>query len=318
MLGQTSASPLIDELVSKGGEQAASLSPSDPADPSNTLDTKSDVLSGIGGKRLLPALTARTSDPRRVASAFPVGILLYLLSVGIVATATVGVFFGIGFFFLTRTTVAIDANAGIGEHGFNTERHLSRAASNTSPTYGHSASIPIEPLIPRSGATAALPVVRAASPTERPYSTEDVPASDTKDQSFGEAAPGSDAHEASRDASPPAAQTAGSAPGSSAPSSAPEGSTRFTAVQIAELLVRGDSFLHAGDVASARLFYERAADAGDWQAAIRMGATFDPAFLGRASVRTVGDPTTAQSWYRHAIDLGAPKTDRQVESPKPK
>jgi TPR repeat protein len=83
-------------------------------------------------------------------------------------------------------------------------------------------------------------------------------------------------------------------------------------------LSRGDSFLHAGDVASARLFYERAADAGDWQAAIRMGATFDPTFLARAGVRAGGDPAQAQSWYRHALDLGAPKTDRQVEGPKTK
>ncbi|MBV8131123.1 MAG: hypothetical protein JO282_01235, partial [Alphaproteobacteria bacterium] len=97
-----------------------------------------------------------------------------------------------------------------------------------------------------------------------------------------------------------------------------EGAPRLTDVQIAEFLARGDSFLHAGDVASARLFYERAADTGDWQAAMRMGATFDPAFLGRAGVRTVGDPIKAQSWYRHALDLGAPKTDGQVESPKTK
>jgi hypothetical protein len=99
---------------------------------------------------------------------------------------------------------------------------------------------------------------------------------------------------------------------------APERAPRLSAGQITELLDRGDSFLHAGDVASARLFYERAADAGDWQAAIRMGATFDPDFLGRAGVRTVGEPTKAQSWYRHALDLGAPMTDRQAESSKTK
>jgi TPR repeat protein len=97
---------------------------------------------------------------------------------------------------------------------------------------------------------------------------------------------------------------------------APVEAPRLSAGQITELLARGDSFLHAGDVASARLFYERAADAGDWQAAIRMGATFDPAFLGRVGVRTVSDPSKAQSWYRHALDLGAPKTGRQVGSPK--
>jgi hypothetical protein len=320
MLGQTSASPLIDELAPKGGVQpeVASLSSSDPADLTNTLDASSGMPSDIGGKRLLPALVNRTSIPRRAARALPVGTLLYLLSVGIVATATVGIFFGIGFFLLAQSTEAMNENAGIGKHGSDTKTSLPRAVSTASSTYGDTASVPIEPQIPRSAATAALPVVSIAAPAGPPSAFGDVPASDAKDQPVGKGAPGSDAREDSPDASPPAPLTAEPAPGSSAAATAPEGAPRLTAVQIAELLARGDSFLHAGDVASARLFYERAADAGDWQAAIRMGATFDPAFLGRASVRTVGDPTTAQSWYRHALDLGAPKTDRQVESPKPK
>jgi hypothetical protein len=49
-----------------------------------------------------------------------------------------------------------------------------------------------------------------------------------------------------------------------------------------------------------------------------MGATFDPAFLDRAGVRTVGDPIKAQSWYHHSLDLGAPRIDRQIESSKTK
>jgi TPR repeat protein len=53
------------------------------------------------------------------------------------------------------------------------------------------------------------------------------------------------------------------------------------------------------------LFYERAADAGDSAAALRLGATFDPNFLGRAGVRgDPGDPARAESWYRRARDLG--------------
>ena len=52
-------------------------------------------------------------------------------------------------------------------------------------------------------------------------------------------------------------------------------------------MARGDSFLGAGDIASARLFYERAADAGDGHAALRLGATFDPDFLDRAGMRSI-------------------------------
>jgi TPR repeat protein len=78
------------------------------------------------------------------------------------------------------------------------------------------------------------------------------------------------------------------------------------AAEIAELLARGDSFVVLGDIASARVFYERAAGAGDGRAALRMGTTFDMAFLRRAGLpRTFGDPAQARSWYRRALELGA-------------
>src|SRR5262249_37559284 len=74
----------------------------------------------------------------------------------------------------------------------------------------------------------------------------------------------------------------------------------------AEFLARGDSLLSVGDVASARLFYERAVDAGTGLAAVRLGETFDPLFLDRARLRGVrGDPGAALFWYRRARDLGA-------------
>jgi TPR repeat protein len=81
--------------------------------------------------------------------------------------------------------------------------------------------------------------------------------------------------------------------------------TGVSPAEITALMTRGDSFLAAGDIASARLFYERAADAGDAAAALRLGATFDPNFLSRAGVRgNPGDPGRAASWYRRARDLG--------------
>ena len=43
----------------------------------------------------------------------------------------------------------------------------------------------------------------------------------------------------------------------------------------------------------------------DSAAALRLGATFDPNFLGRVGVRgNPGDPAQAASWYRRARDLG--------------
>ena len=49
--------------------------------------------------------------------------------------------------------------------------------------------------------------------------------------------------------------------------------------EITELLEHGDALLRNGDVSSARLFYERAAGAGNGRAALRLGATFDPKHL---------------------------------------
>jgi hypothetical protein len=298
-----------------GGAQAKlmSRSSSDPADLLNRLGGSSGMPVNIGSRRLLPGLTTGVSTPRRAPQGLPFGILIYLFCLGIIAIATIGVFFGIGFFLLARPTEVMSTNSDTRANGSDIERRLPRISSETSPTYGDVVSVPIEPQIPRSAATAALPAAPLAPPSRR----GDEPTNEVKDQSLGKRAAGSEAREASTEALQPAAPAVEPPPDASAAGPpAPAATPRLSGDQIAELLARGDSFLHAGDVASARLFYERAADAGNWQGAIRMGATFDPAFLGRSGVRTVGDTVEAESWYRHALDLGAPKTDRQVVSPK--
>ena len=88
----------------------------------------------------------------------------------------------------------------------------------------------------------------------------------------------------------------------------------------AALVTRGDAFLSTGDIVSARLFYERAADGGDGGAALRLGATFDPGFLSRTGIRGAPtDPAQASSWYRRALDLGnsaAQEALRDLEQPR--
>jgi hypothetical protein len=82
-------------------------------------------------------------------------------------------------------------------------------------------------------------------------------------------------------------------------------SQAVASIDVAGLVTRGDQLLATRDVASARLFYERAAQAGDGQGALRMGMTFDPAFLDRSGFRSVrGDPAQAVSWYNRAAALG--------------
>ncbi len=265
-------------------------------------------------KRLLPAL-GEAPALRRAAPAVSVGILLYLASVGVIATATIGVFFGIGFFLLAQPTKAMITNEATAEQGSAVEWGRPQGRVKTSLPSGDVVSVPIQPEMPRSAATAALPVAPLVPPASPPSPIEDATASPAQAQPTGDGSLVSSAAEPSPPALAPAAPTAETLLGLPAAVPASAVAPSFSAGQITELLTRGDIFLHAGDVASARLFYERAADAGDRQAAMRMGATFDAAFLGRVGLHARGDQAKALSWYRHALDLGAPKTDRQTQSP---
>ena len=89
----------------------------------------------------------------------------------------------------------------------------------------------------------------------------------------------------------------------------------FPGAEITTLLARGDWLFATGDVVSARLLYERAAEAGEAQGAVRLGKTFDPIFLDRAHVREArADAGMAVFWYRRARDLGAMGITSQLKS----
>jgi membrane fusion protein, multidrug efflux system len=75
----------------------------------------------------------------------------------------------------------------------------------------------------------------------------------------------------------------------------------LSAAEVSGLVKRGDYFVATGDITSARLFYERAIEAGNRGAAVRMGITFDPVFLDKVGIRpTVGDQREARAWYQFA------------------
>jgi hypothetical protein len=93
------------------------------------------------------------------------------------------------------------------------------------------------------------------------------------------------------------------------------GGPRLPAAETAALVARGDAFLAAGDIASARLFFERAADSGDSRAAMRVAVTYDAAFLDRAGLHGLrGDPEQATLWYRRARELGEGKAEPPLGS----
>lgn len=92
----------------------------------------------------------------------------------------------------------------------------------------------------------------------------------------------------------------------------------LSADEVKALLERGDSLIAKGDVASARLFYERAAEGGEGQAALRLGESYDPAFLARVHLSGVrGDALAAARWYRRARELGAGEAETLLQTLAP-
>jgi hypothetical protein len=96
--------------------------------------------------------------------------------------------------------------------------------------------------------------------------------------------------------------TTASAPSPEPGSAAPQ----MMAEETKALLARGDALMGMADATSARLFYERAAAAGDAQAALRLAATYDPSFLAQTGLGNVrGGLAAADYWYQRARDLGS-------------
>ena len=168
-------------------------------------------------------------------------------------------------------------------------------------------------IFPRNEA-ADVPAYVAATPTP-------VAAQDSSSATVAAPSSAPPPREAASEPIAPSAARPGVAPSAQpAPQPTPQpapAEPHLSASEIAALVARGDAFLEAGDVASARLFFERAAEAGDGRAAMRMAVTYDSAFLDRAGLRGVsGDPEQASFWYRRARDLGGTKADREVHGPE--
>ena len=76
--------------------------------------------------------------------------------------------------------------------------------------------------------------------------------------------------------------------------------------EIAMLLKRGKDAFSTGDLAAARLLLRRGAEAGSAEAALALGATFDPLVLRRlGAIGATPDPAQARQWYQKAVALGS-------------
>ncbi len=254
---------------------------------------------GNSGRQMPVGLANAAREPSpRISAGVPlsIGSLLYLGSVGMIAAGIVAVFFGAGFSLLV-------------------------------PTAGGT----IFGLASRAGPEAISPLPSLGSVEQQTFLTQ-TSARENKDAALNSAAyptevPGIDGkHDVAHldgvlaskaPADTPVAPVNAPVPAPKAPAAialAPP-SSGFSGAEMAELLAHGDALLRNGDLASARLFYERAAGAGDGRAALRLGASFDPEFLGRLGLgKLQANPAEARSWYSRARDLGAVDGKRQLNS----
>lgn len=80
------------------------------------------------------------------------------------------------------------------------------------------------------------------------------------------------------------------------------------------LFKRGQDELADANLSAARLFFERAADAGLAEAALALGATYDSTELQRLNIRGgQGDAKEARRWYERAAQLGAPEAGQRLQ-----
>jgi hypothetical protein len=83
---------------------------------------------------------------------------------------------------------------------------------------------------------------------------------------------------------------------------------------IATLLKHGEELIAAGDIAGARVLLRRAAEARDAQAALTLGATYDPVALQKLDVRGISpDIAVARSWYEKAKEFGSAEGQSRLE-----
>ena len=83
----------------------------------------------------------------------------------------------------------------------------------------------------------------------------------------------------------------------------------------ARFLQRGRALLKTGDVTGARLFLERASNAGIADAAMELAETYDPATLTRLNVvGLAGDREQARTWYMRAQALGSAEATERLKS----
>ena len=96
----------------------------------------------------------------------------------------------------------------------------------------------------------------------------------------------------------------------------PEKANRALDPEEIKLLTRqGEQFAAAGDLVTARILLQRAAEAGDAIAATALGATYDPNVLAKLGVVGMNaDVEKARGWYRKAESFGSPDASQRLNA----
>jgi len=80
--------------------------------------------------------------------------------------------------------------------------------------------------------------------------------------------------------------------------------------EVVLLVKRGEDFITSGDLSSARLVLQRAAEAGDMHASLALAGTFDPNLLAKGFA---ADVVMARFWYERAKQFGSTEAPRRLE-----
>ena len=87
--------------------------------------------------------------------------------------------------------------------------------------------------------------------------------------------------------------------------------------ETADLMRKGELLLKSGDLAAARLFYERAYAQGSAAGALGAGKTYDPVVFAELNVQGIApDPDKALEWYKRAEDQGLADAASAIEALK--
>ncbi|MGB3743294.1 MAG: SEL1-like repeat protein [Xanthobacteraceae bacterium] len=112
---------------------------------------------------------------------------------------------------------------------------------------------------------------------------------------------------------PVPAQTIAPPPAQPVPRPDNRPTVRLDSGELEMLVKRGNEFIANGDLAAARLLLRRGAEAGSAEAALALGATFDPVVMQRlGAIGTTPDITQARQWYQRAAELGSSAASQRL------